>query len=267
MMAFRKTTAFAFLTGGLLLTAVSLTDPRRLESMDSVIESMSWATAALPGDTVEATATTLGDDATVWTAAAPSSDPSEQADECQKWAAKGQLAKQGCEKCAAKYPFRTAQCMFCGGICKKKTCADAPREDCFGSPAFHECHGACMAKVAEKVETLKASAEKKMDTKDVPEECAKYEARGPLAVGGCAKCAAYYPGKTEECMTCGGSCRREVCERSDAGECVKTPAFRECHKACMAGNTAAPAGRSDAKGLRLQRLKPFVAKVFAKLYR
>jgi hypothetical protein len=269
MLAFRKTMAIACLTGGLLLMAV--TDPRRLESKDS----MSSATAALSGHSAETTATTPGDDATVWTAAATSGEPSEQPDECQRWAAKGHLAKQGCEKCAAGYPFRTDQCMFCGGVCKKKTCADTPREDCFGSPAFHECHGACMAKVAEKVQTPAAFAEKKMDAeaavqefdpaRGVPEECRKFEARGPLAVRGCAKCVAYHPGKTYECMTCGGSCWREVCERSDVGECVKTPAFRECHKACMAMDTTASEGRSDAKLLRLQRFKRGVAKVFAKL--
>jgi hypothetical protein len=88
-------------------------------------------------------------------------------------------------------------------------------------------------------------------TAGVSGECAKYEEKGPLAVSGCAKCADYYPGRTEECMTCGGVCARKVCEESELGECVKTPPFVECHKACMAKDTAAPESRSNVKMLKL----------------
>jgi hypothetical protein len=112
---------------------------------------------------------------------------------------------------------------------------------------------------------------------DVPEECAKYEPRGALAITGCAKCAEYYPGKTDECMTCGGVCKRKVCEESelDLGECVKTPPFAECHKACMAQDKATPEGRSEdnaaaegrsnAKLLKLMRLKRGAAAAFAQI--
>jgi hypothetical protein len=82
-------------------------------------------------------------------------------------------------------------------------------------------------------------------------ECAKYEGRGELAVNGCSKCATYYPGRVDQCMTCGGVCGRKVCDQTNFGECVKTTPFIECHRSCMADDTIAP---RHAKWLKLKRL-------------
>jgi hypothetical protein len=71
------------------------------------------------------------------------------------------------------------------------------------------------------------------ETPKPTESCAKYEERGIRAVRGCEKCAAGYPGRVDECMTCGGACFKKVCDGPDVLECLKTDDFRECHRACM----------------------------------
>jgi hypothetical protein len=83
-------------------------------------------------------------------------------------------------------------------------------------------------------------------------ECAKYEGNGELAVDGCSKCAKYYPGRTDQCMTCGGICARKVCEESTLSDCVKIAPFIECHRECMVGD--APEQRSYLKLLRLKMM-------------
>ena len=49
-----------------------------------------------------------------------------------------------------------------------------------------------------------------------------------MAVRGCSKCAKFYPGRTDQCMTCGGVCKRKACDGKDFGECVQTAPFKEC---------------------------------------
>jgi hypothetical protein len=85
-------------------------------------------------------------------------------------------------------------------------------------------------------------------------ECAKYEGKSELAVRGCSKCAEYYPGRVDQCMTCGGVCGRKVCDENNFGECVKTEPFIECHRSCMAEEAIAPENKPYLKLLRLQRL-------------
>jgi hypothetical protein len=53
-------------------------------------------------------------------------------------------------------------------------------------------------------------------------------------LGGCKKCAFFYAGRTDECMSCGGACSKKVCEGGKYSlECAKTEKYRTCHKACM----------------------------------
>jgi hypothetical protein len=89
------------------------------------------------------------------------------------------------------------------------------------------------------------------------EVCAKYEGLGELAVSGCAKCAKYYPGKTDQCMGCGKRCARKLCERDNMEECVKSEPFRDCHKECMGTDAAV-----DHKYAKLMRIK----RVFGRMY-
>merc|ERR1711907_494015 len=56
---------------------------------------------------------------------------------------------------------------------------------------------------------------------------------GEFVVNGCSKCAKYYPGQVDQCMTCGGTCGRKVCDKNNFWDCVTTAPFKECHRACM----------------------------------
>jgi hypothetical protein len=85
-------------------------------------------------------------------------------------------------------------------------------------------------------------------------ECTKYEGKGELAVRGCSKCATYYPGRVDQCMTCGGVCGRKLCDANNWGECVKTASFHECHGSCMAEDATAPKDQRSLKFLKLKRL-------------
>jgi hypothetical protein len=65
-------------------------------------------------------------------------------------------------------------------------------------------------------------------------ECAKYEEKGGLALSGCSKCAEHYPGRTDDCMYCGRTCGRSICDKNNWEECVTGKEFLECHVTCMA---------------------------------
>merc|ERR1719387_3290840 len=118
-------------------------------------------------------------------------------------------------------------------------------------------------------EEAEEEIEEEVEEEDEEEECAKYAARGPLAVTRCEKCAEFYPGKTDECMSCGGVCARKVCAANNLDECIKTPPFADCHKVCMEKSEVAPEQQTNAKLHKLlkvpQVLKQRVAGAFAEL--
>jgi hypothetical protein len=266
---------------------------------------------------------------------------------CSKYAARGELAVDGCRKCAVFYPGRSDECMGCGGYCKKEVCEVKDFAECAKTDEYKKCHLGCMEKkaaaeekkaveevaapldarreqeefsgrhleavkdcyfdpecaknvdwdavtkaktdfflraklVQDRREVIPQSAKlltrlvdagvpedrakdmvskwakhlfQKQDSAkpdpasgETDEECAKYEGKGELAVRGCSKCAKIYPGRTDQCMTCGGVCKRKACDGKDFGECVQTAPFKECHRACMAE------GATNVKWLKLKRL-------------
>jgi len=91
---------------------------------------------------------------------------------------------------------------------------------------------------------------------EIDSECTKYEGKGDLAVSGCHRCSEYYPGRTEQCMGCGGVCVRKTCDDDNIGECVKTEPFKECHFACMAKSDIDQETQSDVK------FKRFISSMF-----
>jgi len=91
---------------------------------------------------------------------------------------------------------------------------------------------------------------------EIDSECTKYEGKGALAVRGCHRCSEYYPGRTEQCMGCGGVCVRKTCDDDNIGECVKTEPFKECHFACMAKSDIDQETQSDVK------FKRFISSMF-----
>jgi len=91
---------------------------------------------------------------------------------------------------------------------------------------------------------------------EIDSECTKYEGKGDLAVRGCHRCSEFYPGRTEQCMGCGGVCVRKTCDDDNIGECVKTEPFKECHFACMAKSDIDQETQSDVK------FKRFISSMF-----
>jgi len=93
-------------------------------------------------------------------------------------------------------------------------------------------------------------------------ECAKYEGKGEFVVNGCSKCAKYYPGQVDQCMTCGGTCGRKVCDKNNFWDCVTTAPFKECHRACMTEDASAPEQRPSLRLIRLHRLFSAISQKF-----
>merc|ERR1712078_371137 len=76
------------------------------------------------------------------------------------------------------------------------------------------------------------------------------------------KCAKYYPGQVDQCMTCGGTCGRKVCDKNNFWDCVTTAPFKECHRACMTEDASAPEQRPYLRLIRLHRLFSAISQKF-----
>ena len=53
---------------------------------------------------------------------------------------------------------------------------------------------------------------------------------GEEAKKGCSQCATYFPGRTDQCMDCGGICIKKGCDGKRGAECYESQPFLDCHK-------------------------------------
>jgi hypothetical protein len=70
---------------------------------------------------------------------------------------KGELALNGCKKCAFYYPGHVEDCMHCGGQCARQHCAGMDKEGlvaCLHSELFRECHRHCVGPLTDGASTL-----------------------------------------------------------------------------------------------------------------
>jgi hypothetical protein len=108
--------------------------------------------------------------------------------------------------------------------------------------------------------SAKPAAAGATDSSELSTCLAKYEWKGELAVNGCKKCAYYYPGHADECMTCGGQCARQHCTGKDKESlvaCFHSELFQECHRQCVGPLTdgaIAPEHQPRSKWIRLKRV-------------
>jgi hypothetical protein len=159
----------------------------------------------------------------------------DEGSECSKYQSWGEAAVKGCHGCTKWYPGRTDECMECGGKCKD-ICPAGSSPDCYRGEEFVKCHKTCMlmgAKVQEMSVVAGGLGNLAKEKKHVKEnQCSKYEKWGSMAIRGCAECARWYPGRTDECMECGGKCKN-ICPAGSSPDCYRGEEFVKCHKKCM----------------------------------